>query len=227
MEMEMVTIIASAVAIVVCIFVIWLSLTFYKMSSRMMENVIDASKNLQASINRLETMVNRLYTAPLSTPKESPSETRKPPWPEAVPQEDFVREEIEKRVDKKVEDLKRALERGRSGVSEKLMVQETRIDSVKKEVPRVAERAVTEPKKDEAEGVKGSIRERIEKQIAFYQHRGYKGIISEFLIDDIITDTPHLTAPAIESELNKMKEEDIVDWEGDKLVPNTHIEFKK
>jgi hypothetical protein len=206
--MEIASIVAAVVSVAVGIFAIWLSLTFYKMSSRNMENVIEASKGLQANMNRLETMFNRLYPGTLSTPKESVLETPKKPWPETVPQEDFIREEIEKRAERKVEELRKALERGRGGVPEKQVIQETRMDSVKEEF-------------------KGSIRERIEKQIVFYQHRGYKGIISEFLMDDIKSDTPQLTGQDVEYELRKMKEDAIIDWEGDKLGPNTHIEFKK
>jgi hypothetical protein len=226
-DMEMVTIIASVVAIVVGIFAIGLSLAFYKMSSRMMGNIIDASKELQTSIGRLETIFNRLYTGPISTTKESSPEAPRPPLPQTGEQEELVREEIEKRVEKKVEELKRALERGRGAISEKPMIQEARIDLVKKEIPGVMDRAMTEPGKAEAEAFKGSIRERIEKQIIYYQHRGYKGIISEFLFDDIKSDTPQLTPSDVEAELNKMKKESILDWEGDKLGPNTHIEFKK
>jgi hypothetical protein len=195
-----------------------------------MGNVIDASKNLQTSIGRLETMFNRLYTGSILAAKESTPETPKPPLPQTGAQEELVREEIEKRVvEKKVEDLKRALERGRSTISEKPAptIQEARIDLVKREMPGVMDRAMTEPGRAEAEVFKGSVRERIEKQIIYYQHRGYKGIISEFLYDDIKSDTPQLTPSDVEAELKRMKEEDIVYWEGDELGPNTHIEFKK
>jgi hypothetical protein len=218
--MEITSIVAAVVSIAIGIFAVWLSLTFYKMSSRNMENVIEASKNLQANMNRLEAMFNRLYSGPLSTPKESVLETPKQPWPEPARQEDFIREEVEKRAERRVEELRKALERGKGGAPEKQVIHETRI-------PGATDRAITEPKKADAETFKGSIRERIEKQINFYQHRGYRGIISEFLMDDIISDTPLLTIPDIEPELRKMKEEAIIDWEGDKLGPNTHIEFKK
>jgi hypothetical protein len=225
--MEITSIVAAVVSIAVGIFAIWLSLTFYKMSSRNMENVIEASKGLQANMNRLETMFNKIYSGTLSTTRESVSEKPKQPWPEATPQEDFIREEVERRAERKVEELRKALERGRSGVPEKPVIQETRIDSVKKETSGVADRAIAETKKAETEAIQVSIREKIEKQITFYQHRGYKGIISEFLMDDIISETPQLTIPDIEYELRKMKEEAIIDWEGDKLGPNSHIEFKK
>jgi hypothetical protein len=225
--MEITSIIAAVVSIAIGIFAIWLSLTFYKMSSRNMENVIEASKGLQANMNRLEAMFNKLYSSTLSTPKESVSETPKQPSLEAARQEDFIREEIERRAERKVEELRRALEKGKSGVPEKQVIQETRMDAVKKETPEVADRAITETKKPETEAIKVSIREKIEKQINFYQHRGYRGIITEFLMDDIISETPQLTVPDIESELRKMKEEAAIDWEGNILGPNTHIEFKK
>jgi hypothetical protein len=225
--MEITSIVAAVVSIAIGIFAIWLSLTFYKMSSRNMENVIEASKNLQANMNRLEAMFNKLYAGPLSIPKESVLETPKQPWPEGARQEDFIREEGEKRAERRVEELRKALEKGKGGAPEKQVIHEIRMDSVKKEIPGATDRAVTEPRKADAETFKGSIRERIEKQINFYQHRGYKGIISEFLMDDIISDTPLLRISDIEPELHKMKEEAIIDWEGDKLGPNTHIEFKK
>jgi hypothetical protein len=220
--MEITSIVAAVVSIAIGIFAVWLSLTFYKMSSRNMENVIEASKGLQANMNRLEALFNELYPGTLSIPKESAPETPKPPLPEAARQEDFIREEAERRAERKVEELRKALERGKSGVPERQVIQDTRT------ILGATDRgAITEPKKAEAEEFKGSIRERIEKQINFYQHRGYKGIISEFLMDDIKADTPQLTGSDVEYELRKMKEEAIIDWEGDKLGPNTHIEFKK
>jgi hypothetical protein len=219
--MEITSIVAAVVSIAIGIFAIWLSLTFYKMSSRNMENVIEASKNLQANMNRLEAMFNKLYAGSLATQKEIVLEAPKEPWPEPAQHEDFIREEVEKRAERKVEELRKALDRGKSGVPERQVIQETRT------ILGAPDRAVTEPKKADAETFKGSIRERIEKQINFYQHRGYKGIISEFLMDDIISDTPLLRIQDIEPELRKMKEEAIIDWEGEKLGPNTHIEFKK
>ena len=225
--MEITSIVAAVVSIAIGIFAIWLSLTFYKMSTRNMENVIEASKGLQANMNRLEALFNKLYPGTLSVPKESVPEVPKQPWPEAARQEDFIREEVEKRAERKVEELRKALERGRGGVPEKQVIQETRMDSSKRDIPEAADRTIIEPRKAEAGEFKGSIRERIEKQIAFYQHRGYRGIISEFLMDDIKSDTPQLTGPDVEYELRKMKEDAIIDWEGDKLGPNTHIEFKK
>jgi hypothetical protein len=219
--MEITSIIAAVVSIAIGVFAIWLSLTFYKMSTRNMESVIEASKGLQANMNRLEALFNKLYPGSFSIPKESIPETPKQPLPEAVRQEDFIREEVEKRTEKKVEELRKALDKAKSGIPEKQVIQETRA------ILGATERAFTEPKKADGETFKGSIRERIEKQINFYQHRGYKGIISEFLVDDIKADTPLLTVQDIEPELRKMKEEAIIDWEGDKLGPNTHIEFKK
>ena len=219
--MEITSIVAAVVSIAIGIFAIWLSLTFYKMSTRNMENVIEASKGLQANMNRLEALFNKLYPGTLSILKESVPETPKQPWPEEARQEDFIREEVEKRAERKVEELRKALEKGRSGVPERQVIQETRT------ILGATDRAIPEPRKAEPETFKGSIRERIEKQINFYLHRGYKGIISEFLMDDIKADTPLLTVPDIEPELRKMKEEAILDWEGDKLGPNTHIEFKK
>jgi len=225
--MEIASIIASVISIAVGIFVIWLSLTFYKMSSRILENVSDASRSLQTSVDRLEAILNRLYTGTFSVTKESVSEMHKYARPEVAPQEDLLREEIEKKAEKKAEDIRKALEREISAVSEKQSILETKIESVKKQMPGLQDRAITEPKKGEVEPFKGSIRERIEKQIISYKHRGYKGIISEFLIDGILSETPQLTGPAVESELNRMKEEGIVDWEGDQLGPHSHIEFKK
>jgi uncharacterized membrane-anchored protein YhcB (DUF1043 family) len=83
--MEVTSIIASVVSVILGIFAIWLSITFYKMSDRISNEIKIASKDISSTVSRLEKLFESLYSDTFSIMKETYSDMRKHVWPEISP----------------------------------------------------------------------------------------------------------------------------------------------
>lgn len=79
---EIASLIASVVSVAIAMLAIWLSIVFYRMSTEQAEKSRDAAKSIAASVERLETLFNRLYSDTFAMMKDTVSDMRKHIWPE-------------------------------------------------------------------------------------------------------------------------------------------------
>jgi hypothetical protein len=87
--------ITSAVSAFIGIFAIWLSVTFFKMSSKLSESTKEAASHIGASVVRLEKIFDRLYNDIFSITKDTVSDMRKQLWRASMHSE--VEEQAEKK----------------------------------------------------------------------------------------------------------------------------------
>ena len=95
---EVASLIASIVSVLIGGLAIWLSLTFYKMSTQLSQDAKEASKGISASVERLEKVFDKLYTDTFSMVKETMSDMRKHIWPGKTAEDDQIAEEAETRL---------------------------------------------------------------------------------------------------------------------------------
>ena len=75
------SLIASIVSLIIGGFAIWLSVTFYRMSNKISEDTKGAAKGISASVRRLESLFDSLYSDTFSMMKDTVSDMRKHIWP--------------------------------------------------------------------------------------------------------------------------------------------------
>jgi len=74
---EIISLVASVASLILATVAIWLSITFYKMSSQASRATEDAAKGISASVERLENIFEKLYSDTFSVMRETVTDMRK------------------------------------------------------------------------------------------------------------------------------------------------------
>lgn len=100
--MDLISLIASIASLIVAVGAIWLSIVFYKMSSNASNATNEAAKGIDASVQRLEKLFDKLYSDTFSMMKDTVTDMRKHIWnkpPEETGElSDLIKQEIESQV---------------------------------------------------------------------------------------------------------------------------------
>jgi len=106
---EVAALIASFVSVGLGIMAIWLSVTFYKMSSQLSKSTRESAKGIGASVERLEKLFDKLYSDTFSMMKDTVSDMRKHIWPEVTGTDKNITEETEEIAEEKLDTLKKEM----------------------------------------------------------------------------------------------------------------------
>lgn len=143
------SIIASIVSVIIGGFAIWLSVTFYKLSGKVAEDTKEASKSLGASVQRLETLFDRLYSDTFGIMKDTVSDMRKHIWPQGYSEEEISRK-VEEKASEKILNIKKDLNDELSELIKRVGETEEKVDSFK-DMSGIIEKAITQTRKVENE----------------------------------------------------------------------------
>ncbi len=77
---NLLTFVASIASLILALVAIWLSIVFFKMSSKATKETTEAAKGISANINRLEDLFNKLYSDTFSMMKDTVTDMRKHIW---------------------------------------------------------------------------------------------------------------------------------------------------
>lgn len=117
--MEIISLIASICSIIIAVFAVWLSVTFYKMTTRTSESIKEASRSIASGVQRVERLFNRLYSDTFSIMKDTVSDMRKHIWPD-LESSDRATELVEEKADKKIVEIKNEMSQEISRIIAKL-----------------------------------------------------------------------------------------------------------
>ena len=148
--MEIASLVASIVSVIIAGFAIWLSVTFYRLSNRISEDTKEAAKGISASVDRLESLFDRLYTDTFSMMKDTVSDMRKHIWPEKDAHSDALAA-IETKADQKVEELRGQMAEELSTLMHQVGRTDTRIDGVEERLIHLIDKAITQSRRVESE----------------------------------------------------------------------------
>lgn len=148
--MEAASLIASIVSVIIGGFAIWLSVTFYKMANAISEDTKEASKGISASVDRLESLFDRLYSDTFSMMKDTVSDMRKHIWPEKE-QDDNALAAIEQKADEKVKQLRSEIASELSTMMKQLGRTDTKIEGVEERLTGLIDKAITQSRRLESE----------------------------------------------------------------------------
>jgi len=148
--MEIASLVASVVSVVIGGFAIWLSVTFYRMATNISEDTREASKAISSSVDRLESLFDRLYSDTFSMMKDTVSDMRKHIWPEKEQDTDALAA-IEAKADDKVEHLRADIAAELSTMMSQVGRTDTKITGVEERLTDLIDKAITQSRRVESE----------------------------------------------------------------------------
>ena len=148
--METAALVSSIVSIIIGGFAIWLSVTFYRMSNKISEDTKEAAKGISASVNRLESLFDSLYSDTFSMMKDTVTDMRKHIWPEKEQPSEALKQ-IEQKAEAKIVELRKQISDDLSDVMGHLGRADRKIDDVEVRLTKVVDRAIQQTRKVESE----------------------------------------------------------------------------
>lgn len=150
LQMEILSIVASVVSVIIGGFAIWLAVTFYKLSIKVSEDTREASKSISASVARLEGLFDRLYNDTFSMMKDTYSDMRRHMWP---PKDDTaeIAAQIEATANAKIDSLREEITHELGRFIAKIGIADQKIKGVQEQVSRLIDRAIEQTRAVETE----------------------------------------------------------------------------
>ncbi|MDK9779660.1 MULTISPECIES: hypothetical protein [unclassified Vibrio] len=111
---EIIGLVASLVSLIIGFYAVWLSVTFYKLSTKNSQELEKASTDINSTVNRLEVLFDKLYSDTFGIMKDTVSDMRKHVWsghdtversPNAF---DSRLNELKSDINKSIEELKKS-----------------------------------------------------------------------------------------------------------------------
>jgi hypothetical protein len=150
-KMEIISIVASIVSVIIGGFAIWLSVTFYKWSSEIAKETGEAAKSVSAGVERLEALFDKLYTGTFTVMADTVSDMRKHMWPSKDTSVEQLTQ-IENRADEKISNLKLEVGEELSSVIHQLGEKtDQKIAGVEKRLAGLIDKAIQQTRQVETE----------------------------------------------------------------------------
>lgn len=226
---ELVAFIASIASLILAIGAIWLSIVFFRMSNEASKATTEAAKGIDASVQRLEKLFDKLYSDTFSMMKETVSDMRKHIWnvdDESVSSEEErnkILEEADKKADEKVSEIKSALDKQLNEILARQKIADGKVSGIGKELESLLENAIQTSRMVESEAREETIRNHILSEIRKFRRKG-KIAIAEELVDQL---GDFLPPHKVVKEVQRMKDEGILYFEGDHLAAASKIRLAR
>lgn len=144
------SIVASVVSVLIGIFAIWLSVTFYKMSNKSAEDIKQSSNTIDKTVNRLEAIFEKLYSDTFTMVKDTVTDMRQHIW--SVPlKEGDNKSKVEEVIQEKTSRLLGDFSEKISDLLSKQVGTELRIEELHGKVSEILDNFITESRKVEKE----------------------------------------------------------------------------
>jgi uncharacterized membrane protein len=224
---EVVGLIASIASLILSVGAIWLSVVFFKMSNEASKATTEAAKGIDASVKRLENLFDKLYSDTFSMMKDTVSDMRKHIWNSddvsGKESKNNILEEADKKAEEKVAEVKKAMDRQLSDILARQRVSDDKVSDIRSEMENLLESAIQTSRMIESEAREETVRSHIMLELRKANRR--KAILTAAELVDSLAENipPH----RIIRELEGMKEERVIFYEGDGIGPDTKIRLPK
>lgn len=219
---ELFGLVASIVSLVLAIGAIWLSVVFFRMSNEAAKATTEAAKGIDASVKRLENLFDKLYSDTFSMMKDTVSDMRKHIWNgnEAQPSEnkDSILEEADKKAEEKVAEVRKSMDKQLSEILARQRVADGNVNEIKHEMERLLENAIQTSRQIDSEAREETVRVHLLNEV----RRGLRRKKSVTAVD-LVGALPEVPTFRILEELQAMKSEGLLAFEGDGISPDTKI----
>ena len=226
---ELVAFIASIASLILAVGAIWLSIVFFRMSNEASKATTEAAKGIDASVQRLEKLFDKLYSDTFSMMKETVSDMRKHIWnvdDESVSSEDErnkILEEADRKADEKVSEIKSALDKQLNEILNRQKIADGKVSGIGKELENLLENAIQTSRMVESEAREETIRNHILSEIRKTRRMGKIAIARE-LVEKL---GDFLPSHRVVREIERMKEEGILHFDGEALSPASKIRLAR
>ena len=219
-QSELISLVASLISAILAVLAIWLSIVFYRMSVASSEQTKDAAKGIDANVQRLEKLFDRLYADTFSMVKDTVSDMRRHIWPESP--QDASAQEVEEKANERIAQLRAELGANLKQILEKQAGTDQKLKFLSQDLSKVLDRAISESRKVEAEVREESLRDRVIALLRAAHARNPKIKAFEFVSGD----AAELEGGAVVREIEKLKAEGAVQYSGAYLKPTSTITVK-
>jgi hypothetical protein len=220
--METISLISSIASLILAVGAIWLSITFYKMSSAASNATTEAAKGIGASVERLEKLFDKLYSDTFSMMRDTVSDMRKHMWPSDETEPDKAVEEVEKRADEKINEIKKTIEQQLSEVLQHQKIADDKVASLGSEMRHLIERAISTSRSVESEAREETIREYILRDLRILRRKTRRPSVND-LIERLEGIFP---IGRVIQELYKLRDEGTILLSDKEVNPATTIQYR-
>lgn len=217
--METISLLASAASLVLAVGAIWLSIVFFRMSTTASNATTEAAKGIAASVERLEKLFDKLYSDTFSMMRDTVSDMRKHIWPADDAEPDKAIEEVEKKADQRISELKKTMEDQLSQLLQRQRIAGDQVTALRHEMRHLIDRAITGSRQVETEAREETIREHLVRELRMLRRRQ-----PMTKVDDLVRRLIH-TFPAqrIVLELERLKVDGIIATSTEEIGPDTEV----
>lgn len=212
---------ASVVSMVLACMAIWLSIVFYRMSSRMSERANEAAKDIDSNVVRIEKLFDTFYSDTFGLMKDAWSDMRKQHiWAEKRMAIEGIEAEAEKRASERVDALRQQLLGEMGGILGNQGLEQGKPESITQELEGILTKAIAESRKVETDVRKEAIRGHIFKVLRSLQKRG-----SRRTAQDVVNRVKEFPPGLVIEELQRLGEEGMITWDEERLFPDSVIQL--
>lgn len=218
---EIFSLIASGVSIILAIVAISLAIVFYNMTTKLTLTIKEASDNINSSVQRIEGLFSKFYTDTFGMMKDAYTDMRKHVWPDDTSK--IIEDETNRKIEDKVNEFKNELDSKVSDILRKQKFTDEKLTSVTRDFKRLIDEAVSKSRKIESDIKNEELRKII------------YDIISRFKVleaDDLLMALDkeyniHITPKRMVNELFEMKRSKILELNSETVRPHTIISLIK
>jgi hypothetical protein len=221
-EIELISIIASIASLILAIVAITLSIVFFKMSSDLTGKSTEAAKGINASVEKLEGLFDKLYNDTFSMMRDTYSDIRKHMWPEESTSDDKITNEIEKRADVKIKTLKDEMGSEISRMLNNQRVTEDKLLIKTKELEELVDKAIAGSRKVEVEAREETFRDALLNFIQYQERISNGHVYADEIVGRFRDRYP---IGRIIEELEKMEKDGIISLSDKDINPQTSIRY--
>jgi len=168
--MEIVSIVASIVSVAIAGFAIWLSVTFFRMSTKTSAHIDEAARAIASGVDKLEKLFDRLYADTFSMMRDTVSDMRKHIWPETGPTED-ISEIAEEKANGKIKEFRKEIKSELSTMLTKLGRTDTKLSGVEDNIEKLIDRVIKQSRRVEKDALTETLRDEMLEQLTTLSHK--------------------------------------------------------
>lgn len=217
---DVISLVASIASLILAIIAIWLSWAFFIKSSEASDKTNEASKSVMASVEKLEKLFDKLYADTFSIVKDTVSDMRGHIWSgqQNLQKSENIEEELAKKTELKIANLKTELSSELSKVLTEQNKAGDKLQSLETSLTTLLNKAVVETKNIEAVVKEETLREYLFRSFISIKKKRRK-VIADYIVDLAIENG--INPSALLDELNKMKEDGFINFEGERIANGT------
>jgi len=143
------SLVGSIASLILAIIAIWLSVKFFQLSENSARHLDSTAKSIELVINRVEPLLERLYSDTFSLVRDTMGDLRAHAWPIEHVEREAVLREVEQRAEAKVQEVREEVVRRIGELSVRVGVEER--TELRQEMARVVETAIERSRGVESE----------------------------------------------------------------------------